>query len=496
MNEERSARALRSLVLSGFAWSLGTSVFVQVARVGFAIALARLLTPHEYGLAAMALLFSALVFVFADLSLGIGLVQRKEISEEDRSTVFWTSAAAGISLTIGGIALSGPVAAFFGEPDVQPLFAVVALSFLVGSLGATHASLLHREMRFRAISIRVGASTVIGGVVGITLAAGGFGAWSLVVQQLCIAVVSTVLLWLSVPWRPRFVYSWRSLRALGTFGMNVFGVRLLDYARLNGDKLLVGRLLGSTPLGAYAVAFNIVLMPLSRLLIAVADAMLPALSRLQDDRERMTSAWLRVNRATAAVFVPALLGLAVVASDFVAVLLGERWAPVAPLLQILALGMIAQAITALGIQVLMALDRTTALLRFYVAETTLLLVGVVVGLRWGVVGAATAYAVVSLPTRAYFAWLTTSSLGVPVRRFVTSLWGVVEASLALVAASLTARMLFLEVAAPAWLRLVVIVLVGAAVYAPVCLWRVPAIRADAARVWRERLTAKAVLPTA
>jgi O-antigen/teichoic acid export membrane protein len=488
----RSGWTLRSLVLSGFAWNVATSVLVQISRVVFAIGLARFLTPREYGIAAMALVFSALVFAFADLSLGVGLVQRAEITEEDRSTVFWTSAAVGVLLTAGGIAASGPLASFFGEPDVQPLFAVLSLSFVVTSLGATHAALLHRAMDFRSISIRVGSSTLVGGAVGVGLAAAGFGAWALIVQQLCVAVIATTLLWVSMPWRPRLVYSLRSLRQLGSFGGRMFGVRVAEYVRLNGDKLLIGRLLGSAPLGTYSVAFNILLAPVSRFLLAVTDTLFPAFARLQDDPARMGSVWLRVNRIVAAAFVPALLGLAVVASDFVAVALGPRWADVAPLLQIMALGVIAQAVSLVGAEVLKGLGRGGTLLRFYVVETVALVTAILVGLQWGVVGVAAAFALVSIPTRAYFIRLTGKAIGVSFGRFLASLSGVGEASLALVIATLSTRMLLLETAAPAWLRLLVVIAIGVAVYVPMCLWRVPDLRMELRRVVRGRGRARAV----
>jgi O-antigen/teichoic acid export membrane protein len=427
------------------------------------------------------------VFAFSDLSLGVGLVQRPQISEEDRSTVFWTSAGVGLVLTAAGIGLSWPIASFFGEPQVQPLFAVLSLSFVVGSLGATHAALLHRAMDFRSISVRVTASTIAGGIVGVTLAILGFGAWSLIAQALVVALVSTTLLWISLPWRPRFMYSRRSLVDLGSFGARIFGVRILDYVRLNGDKILVGRVLGSAPLGAYTVAFNIVLMPLSRLFIAVADPMLPALSRLQDDRERVAAAWLRVNRVVAGIFAPALLGLVVVAPDFVTVLLGERWAQVGPLLQILSIGVLAMGVSALGTQVLTALDRAGTLLRFSIAETALLVVAVVVGLRWGIVGVAVAYTSASMASRTWFAWLTTRTLEIPFTRYLASLGGVAQASVGLVAATVTAQALLHQTAAPPSLRLALVVCVGVVVYAPLCWWRVPDVRAELSRLRRDRL---------
>ena len=218
----------------------------------------------------MALVFSALVFAFADLSLGVGLVQRAEITEADRSTVFWTSVALGVAARpSAAIAASGPLASFFGEPDVQPLFAVLSLSFVVGSLGATHAALLHRAMDFRSIRH---SRRLLHACWRRCRRGARRGRIRRVVAD-CPAALHRShrdgLLWLSIPWRPRLVFSLRSLRDLGSFGGRIFGVRIADYVRLNGDKLLIGRSLGSTSMGTYSVAFNILLAPVSRFLLAV-----------------------------------------------------------------------------------------------------------------------------------------------------------------------------------------------------------------------------------
>ena len=198
-------------------------------------------------------------------------------------------------------------------------------------------------------------------------------------------------------------------------------------------------------------------------------------------------------RVYRAAFVPALLGLAVVASDFVSVVLGPKWAGVAPLLQIMALGVIAQAVSLVGAEVLKALGRGGPLLWFYIAETFALLAAMLIGLRWGVVGVATAFALVGIPTRAYFVRLTGRAVGVSLGHFLASLSGVGEASLALVAATLAARMLLLETAAPAWLRLVVVIAIGVAVYTPIILWRVPELRSELRRIAGGRVAGRAVV---
>jgi O-antigen/teichoic acid export membrane protein len=479
--------SLRSLVLSGFAWSAGTSVIIQISRIVFAVAMARFLTPHQYGLAAMAFAFAALIGIFTDLALGIALVQRDKITDEDCSTVFWLSAGMGLLLTVVGVATSGLMAKFYGEPDVRPLFAVLSISFLLGSLGATHAALLHRSMNFRSINIRVGSSTLIGGGLGVGLAAVGFGAWALIVQQICIALVSTILLWISMPWRPSFVFSLKSFRELGSFGSKIFGVRLVDFGRQNGDTMVIGRLLGSAQLGIYAIAYNVLLAPVARFVLTVTDTLFPALSRLQNEPQRFAMAWLRVTELLAAIFVPALLGLVVVAPDFVQVVLGNRWHAATLLLRLMAAGMLVQAVTAVGDEVLKARGRGGTLLRFYVVETAAVLAGVVIGVHWGIVGVAAAFSAVLVVTRSAYLWLVARMLSVPLRVVARRLSGVLQASLVLVAATLSAQVLLTQWSVTPALRLSIVVAIGVALYIPLCLWRAQELRSEVTRIKREGL---------
>jgi O-antigen/teichoic acid export membrane protein len=296
-----------------------------------------------------------------------------------------------------------------------------------------------------------------------------------------------VFLWNSLSWRPTWQFSLSSLRDIGSFGGSVFGVRVSDYVRTNGERLLIGRVLGSAALGNYSVAFNVLLSPVGRFLIAVMDTLFPVLSRLQDEPARMGAVWLRVNRLFAAVFIPAVLGLAMVAQDFVVVMLGQRWADVAPLLQILAVGIVIQVVTALGAEVMKAAGHASQLLRFSGAEAALLLAGSAAGLWWGIQGVAAAYVLVSLVTRTFFMRLVTGAIGMPLRRFGSSLSGVVQASLVLLTATYLVQQTLASMTLPAWMRLLLTVLTGAAVYIPVCIWRVPEIREEFTRMRHDAL---------
>ena len=150
----------------------------------------------------MVFVFSGFVIVFTDNALGTALIQRRRLHDGDRSTVFWISAGLGLALALAGIGLAAPLADYYGEPAVRPLFAAVSIGFFVSALGTTHMALLAREMNFRRLELRQIVATLVGAVVGITVALKGFGAWAIVGQQLAEATASTLLLWCLLRWRP------------------------------------------------------------------------------------------------------------------------------------------------------------------------------------------------------------------------------------------------------------------------------------------------------
>ena len=480
---------MRASIASGLAWKVVSQVFRQLARVAVVVILARLLTPAEYGLAAMVLVFSALVLIFADLALGAALVQRRELSEADRSTVFWTSAGMGVLFTLAGIAMSWPIAAFYGEPEVQPLFAVLSISFLVTALGTTQSALLNRDMRFRNLELRMMAGTVVGGTAGIVVAAAGGGPWAIIVQQLGIAAASTALLWAFSSWRPRFTYSVESFRSLAGFSANVFGTRVLFYANRNLDNLLIGRFLGPAGLGAYAIAYNVMLMPLARVAQPIVEVLFPAMSRIQDDRPRMAAMWLRANRMIGAITIPAMTGLIIVAPEFVATLFGERWSEATPVIQILAWVGLLQSLQRLNSSVLLACDRTGTLLRYSIVVLVASVVAFVVGLHWGIVGVAAGYAVSSTLVEPYYTWLTARVLEVRLVEFLRTLAGVAQATLGMAAVVLGAKLWVVSPSLPAGVRLLILVALGAGTYLALAAWRAPELRADVRGLRRRRSAA-------
>ncbi|HEU0304872.1 MAG TPA: MOP flippase family protein [Gaiellaceae bacterium] len=462
---------LRSRVIRGLGWKAFSQIAVQGMALVSTIVIAHLLTPSEVGLVAMASVFSTLAIILSDLALGAAIVQRETLTEEDRSTSFWMNVGVGVLLTVAGFFLAGPIASLYGEPDVEQLFQVISVVFILSTLGATHNALMIREMRFRSLEIRTVIASGVAGGVAIMAAFLGAGSWAIVAQMITITAVSTLLVWRAAHWRPRFLVSRQSARELTSFSKWIVGARLLSYLNSNADNYLVGRYVGSAALGAYQIAYNVMLVPITRLAGPVQEVIYPAISKIREPR-RVGEAWLRATTMVSLITVPAFAGMAVVAEDFVAVVLGDQWDDAVPVLQILCWVGIVQSVLWQIAVVLQALDRNAWGFRFTVVATAVTITAYVIGVQWGIVGVAVSSAVAATVLAPYYLSLPLRATGVRALAFLGAIAGVLEASAVMGLVLLALRTLALDSLSPA-LRLVILVAAGLAIYLPLAGWRVP-----------------------
>jgi len=483
---QRAGSDIRARVLHGLAWVAGAQVVLHLTRAIVAIVIARLLTPEEYGLAALAIIFSSLVMIFSDLALGAALIQRKNLSEDDRNTAFWVTVASGIAFTGLGVLLAGPIASLYGEPDAKPLLVALSASFFITALGATQLTLMMRVMDFRRSEMLALAGSVGGAICGVVLAVRGAGAWALVMQQIAATCLTTALVWWYSDWYPRFVFSRASLRDLGGFSIYMLGQRILYYLQVNGDRFLIGRYLGTAALGTYAVAYNTMLVPASKVGGPLQRVFSPAFSRLQDDPDRIAATWGRVVRVIGLVALPALGGLVVMAPDFVPVVLGAQWTDAVPVVQVLAWVGIVQAVQSLNYDVLMARDRTRTMFRFSLVLTASHIAAFSIGLHWGVVGVAVAYAISTTLVEPVQTLLAARCLGVSPMVFVRALTGVFQATLLMCVGVFALRQGLESGGVHQTMRLIACTGAGVLVFVPLCLWRVPELAQEARGVLRQR----------
>ncbi len=481
----KSSQDIRGQTIAGLRWIGMSQVLQQILNLATSIVLARLLVPDDFGLLAMASVFTGIVYFVLDLGLGAALVQRQHITERQISSVFWINIGVGIAMTLVGIALSQPIAIFYNQPAVQPTIALLACNFLLFSLGTTQAALLRRQMNFRALELRMLVGQLCGTALAIAMAYWGLGIWSLVGRLSMAAAVETTMLWTASSWRPSWKFCWAEVSELIGFSNDVFAANLLGYVGRNADNLLIGRFVGVTDLGYYAMAYNLMMFPVQRLSQVLSGVLFPAFSRFQDEREKIERSWLRATRLLSSITIPLMMGLIALAPQFVQVVYGQKWLPAVPVLQILAFSGINQSLLQLNATVLLSLGKTRLRLKLTVLTVFLALISFAIGLPFGIIGVAACFTVANTATATLILVKTIECIGSSYTRYLHNIAGVVGAAGGMTVAVLV-LVSNLQIEPSALLGLGV--MLGGSIYLLLLRLLVPALLQEALSMLPERFT--------
>ncbi len=409
-------------VYSAIRWSAASKYGAQAMGTVVSLVLARLLAPEYFGLLGMATVVTGFVNVLHNLGFHSAIIQRKRNSDELLSTLFWVNLALCLVIAAAVLALAPVVGWFYQDGRVTPIVAALSVQFVLSAFTMIPKAALIRQMAFKKLAVREIATTLVGGAASIVLALWGWGVWSLVVGPLVGTITAVILLNILCPFRPRMVFDRQGLRECLAFGLNLTGFGIFNYFARNADNLIIGVFLGPVALGYYMLAYKLMLLPRDAITNMVGRVLFPALCRMQDDDERLARAYLRACGAIAFITFPMMAGLAVVARPFVEVVLGERWLPVVPLIWILApVGALQSVGTTVG-QIFLAKGKSDWLLWSGVVGCTFLVLAIVVGVPWGIVGIAAAYSfgsAVWIPMSFWIAFRLVSTLSV--RRLCASL---------------------------------------------------------------------------
>lgn len=316
--------SLSTRTLRGTAWAYGSYVAGQAMVLVATAILARILSPGEFGLVALALVFVTLLDAVSDLGLSPALVISTEAELRERAnTVFGFTVGLGVVLSALTAAVAPLAALFFDRPDLAPLLAVLGVNFLLRSLGATHYALAQKRIDFRSRTAAELAGVAARSVAGIGLALSGFGAWSLVAGYLVGTTALTMTLWRLVPWRPSGPPSRAQLPRMLRFGSALTGVDVLAALISQVDYIFIGRVLGTHALGLYTLGFRLPEMLIISLAVVAGRVLFPAFAAV--DRDVLNRAFLVSVRYAAVVALPLAAGLAALAEPFVLAVFGERW---------------------------------------------------------------------------------------------------------------------------------------------------------------------------
>ncbi len=428
--DDELKRNLRERTIRGTAMTAAAQIFNQVLNLLALAVLGRVLSPDDFGLIAMVTALTGFAEVFRDLGLSQAVVQKRNLTEEQVSTLFWLNAAFGGVITLALVASSPLIADFYADERLGLVTAVLSLSFLVSGVGVQHQALLKRQMRFQRIATISVVSNLAGHVGALSGALMGLSYWALVLSALISPVVSNLLFVVSTRWRPGFPRGAAGVRSLLSFGGYTLFFNLVNYAGRNADNIVIGKVAGADALGLYSKAYSLLMLPLRLINRPVSATAVPALARLQSEPERFAQFYYRGVGLVALLSMPVVTSSAAVADSVVLTVLGPRWLEAASLFKILSIpAFIGTTQIATG-WVYLSLGNVRRQALSGVLNSALGVTFIVVGAQWGPSGVAWAIGLGAmlrrLPTLQFCFWQTPISL----RGYVAATWRPALASIA------------------------------------------------------------------
>lgn len=375
---------LRNKALKGVFWSSIDKAGVKATAFIVSIVIARILSPSDYGVIGMILVFITIANIFIDSGMSQALVQRQKRTAADMATAFYFNIATAIVCYLILFFTAPLIARFYEVPLLTPILRILGINIIILSFATVQRANLLATLDFRTIAFVNIGGVIVSGIIGIWMAYAGFGVWALVGQQISSTLTSTLIYWIAGKWHPTVGFSTKSFKALWKFGSKLLATGLVSTILREIYTVAIGKAYRSSELGYYTRAVqtsDMVAVTTNDIINAVT---FPILSSLQDDREKMVEVYSRMMGMTAFFIFPIMTGLAVVASPFISVLLTDKWLPVVPLLQWLCFARIFTPISALNMNILNAVGRSDLFMKLDFSKIPLIILTMIVTIPLGV----------------------------------------------------------------------------------------------------------------
>mgnify|MGYP002623692211 CR=1 FL=1 len=375
------------------AWTGLDKLGSHVIQFVISIVIARLLMPSDYGIIGMLAIFIAIAQTFLDSGFANALIQKKGRTEVDYATVFYFNFV--ISIVLYGIFyVSAPyIASFYEIPILTDVTRVVSLSLIINGLAIVQTAKLSIELNFRLQAIASIVSVIGSGLIGLWLAYIGYGVWALVFQNISHSFVRTIILWLFAKWKPLLVFSFSSFKQLFSFGSKLLASSLINTIYTNIYTLVIGKAFSSpAEVGFFNQGNHFSRLPMQIVQDVVIKVNYPILSELQDDNSRLVQTYKKLLRMPMFILFPILVGLCAVASPLIEVLLGAKWLPCVPILQVLCIGYMFSPLTTINLNLLYVKGRSDLVLKLELIKKPIafliLFASLPFGLIWMCIGKA------------------------------------------------------------------------------------------------------------
>ena len=362
------SESLKSKTVKGVGWSFADSLGSQGITFIVGLVLARMLTPAEYGLIGIILIFVNIFNSIVNSGFSAALIRKKDATDDDYSTVFITNMAISVVLSIALFFSAPLIADFFNQPQLDALSKAMSCIVIINALGLVQFTILTKRIDFKTHTKISLIASISSGIIGISIAFAGYGVWSLVGQQISMQLLKTLLLWLYNKWIPNMHFSIKSFKELFGFGWKLLVSSLIDVLWRDLYQVIIGKCYSPATLGQYTRSNLFSSLFSSNLTTIIQRVSYPVLSSIQDDKDRMKQAYRRVIKVTMLITFVLMLGLAAVAQPLILVLIGEQWIIASYFLPIICLQMFLYPLHAINLNMLQVQGRSDLFLRLEIIK--------------------------------------------------------------------------------------------------------------------------------
>ena len=355
-------------VIKNFFWRIGESGGAQLVSFLVSIVLARLLVPEDYGVIALVTVFTSILQVFVDSGLGTALVQKKNADEVDFSSVFYFNVLVCLTLYAEMFVAAPAIAKFYDNPIYIPLVRVLSLTLVISGLKNIQQAYVSRHMLFKRFFFSTLGGTIASAILGIAMAYAGFGVWALAAQYVSNTAIDTLILWITVPWRPKKRFSWTKLKALLSYGWKLLVSALLDTGYTSLWNLLIGKVYSSADLSFYDQGSKYPKAIIGTISNSIDSVLLPTMSIVQDDRAQIKSMTRRSIVTSVYVMAPLMMGLAGCAEPLVSLILTDKWLPCVPYMRIFCITYMFWPVHSANLNAIKAMGRSDLFLRLEILK--------------------------------------------------------------------------------------------------------------------------------
>lgn len=398
-------------IASNFIWRFAERCGAQLVSFLVSVVLARILAPEDYGTIALVTVFTAILQVFVDSGLGTALIQKKDADDLDFSSVFYFNFAMCLLLYAGMFIAAPYIEIFYEDMTLTPVIRVLSLTIVISGVKGIQQAYVSRNMLFKRFFFSTIGGTVFSAFLGIGLAYAGYGVWALVAQQLSNTIIDTLILWITVKWRPQKEFSWKRLRTLFSYGWKLLASSLLDTVYNNLRNLIIGKMYSSADLAYYNQGDKFPKIIVTNINTSIDSVLLPTMSNEQDDRKRIKSMTRRAIKTSTYVMAPLMMGLAFCAESIVKIVLTDKWMPCVPFLRLFCISYMFWPVHTANLNAIKAMGRSDWFLKLEIVKKIVGLFFLLSSMWFGVMAMAYSLLLSSILSQIINAWPNRQLLG-------------------------------------------------------------------------------------